>query len=257
MKTGFINASREYTLLIWHTEESTMNTRELSWVSKMLSVMLVLAILVAVSSIIYVVVAPKTGDRFTEFYMLGSDGKAENYPTDLDVGQQSQVIVGIINHEYKTVNYTIQVKTGDTVQSFIGPIVLTNEQKWERPVVFTFYAPHEDEQLNILLFRSGDMTPYRSLRLWLNVHSGPAISLSPSILAPATLGVPYKVTFEAIGGTEPYTFSEKGTLPRGVIFRGNTLVGKTSHAGRYHVIITAIDLNGLTSSNRYTLTILK
>jgi len=147
---------------------------EMSWLEKTASVILVLAILFTAGSIAYVATVHKTGETFTEFYILGPDGKAGGYPTDLTAGQQAQVIVGVVNHEYGTVNYTIQVKTGDYVQSTVEPIILDNEQKWEKPVVFVFYASHENAELQFLLFRQGDTAPYRSLHLWVTVKAPPA-----------------------------------------------------------------------------------
>jgi uncharacterized membrane protein len=144
--------------------------RELSRIDRVLSVLLVLSIVVAIGSIIYVVAMPKTGEKFTEFYILGPGGKAEGYPTDLAVGQQGQVIVGVVNHEYSAVNYTVQVKTGNAVQSTIGPFALSNEQKWENPVAFAVSAPQQNLEVQFLLFRQGDTTPYRSLHLWVNAH---------------------------------------------------------------------------------------
>ena len=151
------------------------------------SVLLVLFILAATGAIIYVtaVHVPKTGDIFTEFYILGPDGKAEGYPTDLTAGQPAQVIVGVANHEYATVNYRIQVKTGDYVQTTVAPIVLGDGQKWEQPVVFVFYTAHENEQVQFLLYRQGDASPYRSLHLWVNVKAPPAPSQAVVKPAPA------------------------------------------------------------------------
>lgn len=228
---------------------------ELSRIDRMLSVLLVLAILAAVGSIIYVVTMPKTGEKFTEFYILGPGGKAEGYPTDLAVGQQGQVIVGVVNHEYSAINYTVQVKTGNAVQSTIGPFALSNEQKWENPVAFAVSAPQQNLQVQFLLFRQGDTTPYRSLHLWVNAHGAAAISLSPSTLAPATAGRPYQVTYTATGGTRPYTFSANGALPRGLTLSGATLSGKPSIAGNYPFIVTATDQKGLTTSQSLTLTV--
>ena len=93
---------------------------EMSVFERVVSVILVVAILFTAGSIAYVATVHKTGEKFTEFYILGPDGKAGGYPTDLTVGQQAQVIVGVVNHESSTVNYTIQVKTGDYVQSTIA-----------------------------------------------------------------------------------------------------------------------------------------
>jgi uncharacterized membrane protein len=228
---------------------------ELSRIDRVLSVLLVLSILVAVGSIIYVVAVPKTGEKFTEFYILGPGGKADGYPTDLAVGQQGQVIMGVVNHEYSAVNYTVQVKAGDAVQSTIGPFALSNEQKWENPVAFAIAAPQQNLEVQFLLFRQGDTTPYRSLHLWVNVHGASAVSLSPSTLAPAKAGRSYRATFAAAGGTRPYTFSVKGALPRGLTLSGATLSGRPSLAGNYPFFVTATDHKGLTTSQSFTLTV--
>jgi uncharacterized membrane protein len=76
---------------------------------KALSVILVIAILSSVFALAYVVTVPKVGESFTEFYVLGPNGKATDYPRNLSVGQEASVIVGIANHEHRTVNYTVEV----------------------------------------------------------------------------------------------------------------------------------------------------
>jgi uncharacterized membrane protein len=80
-----------------------------SKVDKALTVVLIFAILTSVFAIGYVVAVPREGEHFTEFYVLGPQGKATNYPQNLSVGQSGQVVLGIANHEYKTVTYTIEV----------------------------------------------------------------------------------------------------------------------------------------------------
>lgn len=65
---------------------------------RVLSIALVIAILFAVGSICYVVAMPKVGEQFTEFYILGTDGKAEGYPRELEEGEKGEVIVGVVNH---------------------------------------------------------------------------------------------------------------------------------------------------------------
>ena len=64
----------------------------------------------------YVIVTPKEGEKFTEFYVLGSRGKAEEYPINLTLGKAGAVIKGIINHEYATVTYPLELKlNGDVI----------------------------------------------------------------------------------------------------------------------------------------------
>lgn len=76
---------------------------------KALTLILVVSIIIAASLLIYVIITPKTGEKFTEFYILGPDGIADNYPRNLTTNQNASVQIGIVNHEYKTVNYTIEI----------------------------------------------------------------------------------------------------------------------------------------------------
>ncbi len=80
-----------------------------SKVDRALTIILVLAILSSVIALTYVVAVPRDGEHFTEFYVLGPGGKATDYPSNLTVNQAGPVILGIANHEYRTVTYTIEV----------------------------------------------------------------------------------------------------------------------------------------------------
>jgi len=74
-----------------------------------LTILLAIVIILAAISLVYVVSTPKIGEKFTGFYILGSNEKAETYPKNLTVGENATIILGIINHEYKIINYTIEV----------------------------------------------------------------------------------------------------------------------------------------------------
>jgi len=76
---------------------------------KALNIILVLSIVIACGSLVYVITIPKTGEKFTEFYILGSGDIADEYPRDLTTNDTGFVIIGISNHEYKKVNYTVEV----------------------------------------------------------------------------------------------------------------------------------------------------
>lgn len=76
---------------------------------KVLTIILVLSVLSSVVAVVYVVAVPRQGEQFTEFYVLGPGGKATDYPHNLSVGQSASVILGIANHEFRTVNYTVEV----------------------------------------------------------------------------------------------------------------------------------------------------
>ena len=74
-----------------------------------LTVVLVLAILSSVVALVYVIAVPRQGEAFSEFYLLGPGGKATNYPHNLTIGENASVTVGLANHNYRTINYTVEV----------------------------------------------------------------------------------------------------------------------------------------------------
>ncbi len=73
-----------YNFVIPHRRPRLQGSR----LDKSLTVILTLSILAAVGTLIYTVANPKVGERFTEFYILGTEtGKAEGYPKELKVGE--------------------------------------------------------------------------------------------------------------------------------------------------------------------------
>jgi uncharacterized membrane protein len=80
-----------------------------SKIDKTLSIILGILIVTSLCLLVYAIVSPKIGERFTEFYILGPNYIADYYPSNLTTGENASVIIGIINHEYKTSNYTIEV----------------------------------------------------------------------------------------------------------------------------------------------------
>ena len=73
------------------------------------TIILVASILIAIVSLVYVIVTPKTGEKFTEFYLLGPGGIADDYPRNLTVDQNAIITMGIVNHEYRTIDYTVEM----------------------------------------------------------------------------------------------------------------------------------------------------
>jgi len=79
-----------------------------SRLDRILTIILVIAIIAAVLSTIYVIAVPKQGERFTEFYILGEGQKAADYPDRISVGAEYPLYIGIGNHEYRNVSYTVE-----------------------------------------------------------------------------------------------------------------------------------------------------
>jgi uncharacterized membrane protein len=79
-----------------------------SFMDRFLSFILIVAIIAAVITTIFVVVTPEEGEKFTEFYILGSGGKTAEYPLWFRLGEEQSLIIGIGNHEYRNVTYTVE-----------------------------------------------------------------------------------------------------------------------------------------------------
>ena len=82
---------------------------------KILTAILIISIVLALSVTVYVIAVPKEGEKFTEFYVLGPGGMAEDYPTNLTVGEEGEVFIGVVNHEYAAVTYQLELKVNGGV----------------------------------------------------------------------------------------------------------------------------------------------
>lgn len=124
--------------------------------------------LVAVT--VYITLNPAPSERFTEFYILGPGGKAYGYPENVTAGEEVEVIVGVVNREYRNETYRMVVRMGGDVLRN-ETIKLGNGEKWEKRVNFTVTEAGEDQKLEFLLYRLPDTKkPYRSLHLFINVR---------------------------------------------------------------------------------------
>lgn len=75
-----------------------------------LSIVLIISILAAIGTTAYVIAVPKEGEHFSEFYILGAEGKAADYPTSFPLNTPQWVTVGVGNHEYRNVSYTVEAQ---------------------------------------------------------------------------------------------------------------------------------------------------
>jgi len=76
---------------------------------KILSIVLLISIIAAIGTTIFVIAFPKEGEKFTEFYILGEKRMAADYPDRLTIGEEYPMYIGVGNHEYRNVSYTIEV----------------------------------------------------------------------------------------------------------------------------------------------------
>jgi len=140
--------------------------------NRALSISLVVAIVVALGGIIYLVAAPNPGEKFTEFYILGSEGKAENYPKQVILGTNVDVIMGVVNHEHQPAVYRIEITIDGVRNKEINVGTLAHEQKWERGVSFVAQLPAQKQKVEFWLYKDNKVEPYLKdpLRLYIDVR---------------------------------------------------------------------------------------
>ena len=85
------------------------------------------------------------------------------------------------------------------------------------------------------------------------------LTISPTTLPAATVGVSYSQTITAANGSLPYTYTvTSGTLPAGLsLSSGGSLSGTPATAGTGNLTITATDANSITGNQTYTFTVNK
>lgn len=100
-----------------------------------LNAALVLSIVLAVGVLAFAVLFPPQGEAFSALYLLTEDEDgdlvAAGYPTEMEVGEDHEIIVGIDNHEGETVEYTVVVLE-QAVTEEANETVVTNQSELDR-----------------------------------------------------------------------------------------------------------------------------
>ena len=164
---------------------------------KVVNIILILAIIGGVGTLIYINTAPKKSEKFTDFYILGTNGLASNYPTvfmlspnlkvmSVQYGDDTMpiaesyglVTVGIINQEQQNTSYSLSVYIGGTPVDIpfqdgnvnnIGPIVLAPEGQWQQEIGILPQHTGSNQEVDLFLYKDGVTQPYLDLHFWITV----------------------------------------------------------------------------------------
>ena len=139
---------------------SAINWVGISKLDRGLSVLLVVAIVAALVSLGYAVAAPKQGERFSEFYVLNIEGKAEDYPWQLLLGEPIEVVIGVVNHEHLPTSYQVAITIDGVEKKRVDIAVLAHEEKWERRVTIIPQVAGEKQRAGFYLYKNGEDEPY-------------------------------------------------------------------------------------------------
>ncbi|MFO7791363.1 MAG: DUF1616 domain-containing protein [Candidatus Saliniplasma sp.] len=129
-------------------------------IDKALVVATVILLIASGALAVHIVTTPRTGERFTEFYILGEGEMADEYPDALEVNETGSITIGVVNREHETTDYTVVMGLGYEIQNmssigtlsdnitfpenttyFETDISLNHTEKWNMTVDFSVETP--------------------------------------------------------------------------------------------------------------------
>jgi uncharacterized membrane protein len=131
---------------------------------KILYVFLALAIIGA--AVISVYMYTNNQEGFTELYLLGPNGIAEDYPKNLIINQQGEITLIVTNHENEGTSYTIKIITEDCtvwingVEQYALYFSLANNQQISYNVTFAFNKSGNAKKIEFNLYKNNEETVY-------------------------------------------------------------------------------------------------
>ena len=137
-------------------------------VDRTISIIIGIFLIIGFIGIAYISSTPYEVDNYTEFYLLGPDGNAGNYPTNLTTGETGKLTLGIVNHEYSNTSYLLKItKNNETLKE--ESFTLENNQNKSMP--FEFKAETGQYKIQFDLYKLPDTkNVYRSLFILVNVN---------------------------------------------------------------------------------------
>ena len=159
--------------------------RDAMLADKIMTIALICILLISVIGLAYVLVTPSDGEKYTEFYIMDSNGTTENYPLNITTNDTATIIVGIRCHEYAQVNYrvVIGIENATTINDhndWNQTFIFTNSSAVGRDMILDHNGVFEDNiSFNIpnpgrykvvwQLYMDGIESEYE-LHQWVNVH---------------------------------------------------------------------------------------
>lgn len=140
--------------------------------TRVLLIVLVAAFVIAVVALAVIVLIPSPKEYYTEFYILGPGGLAQNFLQTAQVDQPITTLIGISNNEDTKVRYHIEIYHDSRMIGKLGPFELDRGEMLEQPFTFTPSQADPDMLIEFLLFRDNLPEVYRKLHLWITVEEG-------------------------------------------------------------------------------------
>ena len=227
--------------LSYSLDTSLFKIKSSGKLDKALSVVLLVAVIGIIITLIYLLVSPKVGEKYTEFYLLGLEGDADYYPMEVVLGDdgnitlvrylghaevddetqpwlaqerevvevdddQAWIIVGIINRELETMSYIVDVVIEEELYERIGPIELDYKESWEEEVGLIPQNIGEDQKVEFKLYKIREFGKEDDKHTRLSFWFGPE-ELSARVVNQDQIEASYMIEVEVDNGREVTTES--------------------------------------------------
>jgi len=143
--------------------------RNYSRVDRILTGVLLAVMVAATGTLVYYLATPNEKERFTEFYVLGPEGKMMDYPLELAAEETATVSLVIANQERQPTSYRVEMKMEGATRREIGAVTLDHEEEWQQKVRFT-PANSGNQRVEFLLYKQNQSEIYRSVYLLIEVR---------------------------------------------------------------------------------------
>ena len=176
-----VTLSRRANLATEEVYAPTLSWRPHSWwqslafIEQRIYMLLVAVLLIAGLATAWLFLLPSSDEFMTEFYILGQQELADSYPNQATLEEEVSVTMGIINGEEEEHRYQVEVwainpaKEQRELLTQTSSILLSAGDEQETRLTWTMPWAGNQQKVEFLLFMDDDSTPYRQLRLWLDV----------------------------------------------------------------------------------------
>jgi uncharacterized membrane protein len=164
--------------------------------SKSITIVLIVLVLGSAGTLGYIASLPEIAEEYTEFYVLGYNGKAQDYPSEFIISngevtrvrygseiydssnKWGKVTIGIINHEQQEVSYSVAVKIdgqqvdfryNGSIVSQVDQIDLPRAAEWEGKIEFVPSQIGNKQEVELLLYRNGGSSSVNTVHFWIDV----------------------------------------------------------------------------------------
>jgi len=167
------------------SEEKVKDLSKRQQLENIVKISVIIGILVVSGFIIYYILTPEPG--FVIFVLLNSEKRAENYPTEANVGENISFYAAVQNYFNRDFSFKVEILKGDnnTILSATEPaknatsyynssqFTLKHSEVWISDMLnVSFSQPGANQRIIVELWEISDTEKYFDfLFLWLNITS--------------------------------------------------------------------------------------